>query len=103
MEPGVSGVDVYEASRREFVERGHEEGMTDGLIGHGIGVAAHEPPYIAPGNDVTLEENMVIMIEPGLFKQDDVGVRFEDMVLVTDTGTRVLSRTEHPDQEKFLR
>lgn len=102
MGPGVSGVDVYEASRREFADRGHEEWMTDGLIGHGIGVAAHEPPYITPDNDVTLEENMVVMIEPGLFKQDDVGVRFEDMVLVTDTGTKVLSRTEHPDQEKFL-
>jgi len=102
IEPGVTGREVYDAARDIFVEFGYEEWLTDGNIGHGIGVVAHEPPYVGPTADVTLEENMIVMIEPGLFRPDVAGVRFEDMVLVTDRGREVLSRTPHPDHEKFL-
>ena len=100
--PGVTGREVYDASRAVFAEFDYEEWLTDGNIGHGIGVVAHEPPYVGPTEDVTLEENMIVMIEPGLFRPGVAGVRFEDMVLVTDRGGEVLSRTPHPDHEKFL-
>ncbi|MWV39813.1 Xaa-Pro peptidase family protein [Natrialba sp. INN-245] len=102
IEPGTTGREVYEASRAVFAEFGYEEWMTDGYIGHGIGVVAHEPPYIGPTDDVPLEENTIVMIEPGLFRRGVAGVRFEDMVLVTDRGAEVLSRTPHPDHEKFV-
>ncbi|QFU84428.1 M24 family metallopeptidase [Natronorubrum aibiense] len=102
IEPGATGREVYDAARDVFVEFGYEEWLTNGDIGHGIGVVAHEPPYVGPTADVTLEENMIVMIEPGLFRRDVAGVRFEDMVLVTDRGREVLSRTPHPDHEKFV-
>lgn len=102
IEPGVTGRAVYDASRDVFAEFGYENGMTDGIIGHGIGVVAHEPPYIGPETDVTLEENTIVMIEPGLFRRGVAGVRFEDMVLVTSNGSKVLSRTPHPDHDKFV-
>lgn len=102
IEPGATGREVYDAARDVFVEFGYEEWLTDGDIGHGIGVVAHEPPYVGPTADVTLEENMIVMIEPGLFRRGVAGVRFEDMVLVTDRGSEVLSRTPHPAHEKFL-
>lgn len=102
IEPGATGREVYDAARDVFLEFGYEEWLTDGNIGHGIGVVAHEPPYVGPTADVTLEENMVLMIEPGLFRPGVAGVRFEDMVLVTDRGREVLSRTPHPDHDKFV-
>ena len=102
IEPGATGNDVYDAARDVFVEFGYEEWMTDGIIGHGIGVVAHEPPYIGPTQSVTLEANTIVMIEPGLFRRGVAGVRFEDMVLVTESGHEVLSRTPHPDHAKFV-
>lgn len=102
MKPGATGREVYDASREVFEEFGYGEWLTDGNIGHGIGVVAHEPPYIGPTEEVTLEENMVIMIEPGLFRHGVAGIRFEDMVLINENGSEVLSRTPHPDHDKFI-
>lgn len=102
IEPGATGREVYDSARDVFAEYGYERWMSDGIVGHGIGVVAHEPPYIGPTEEVTLEENTVVMIEPGLFRRGVAGVRFEDMVLVTDGGPEVLSRTPHPDHEKFV-
>lgn len=102
IEPGATGREVYDASREVFADFGYDEWMTDGIIGHGIGVVAHEPPYVGPVGEVTLEEDTIVMIEPGLFRRGVAGVRFEDMVLVTETGSKVLSRTPHPDHEKFV-
>ena len=42
-------------------------------------------------NDEVLEEGMVITIEPGLYKQGDLGVRIEDDVLITNDGCQSLT------------
>jgi Xaa-Pro aminopeptidase len=102
IEPGATGKDSYEAAREVFADFGYEEHLTDGNIGHGIGVVTHEPPHVGPTEDVTFEENMVVMMEPGLFRRGVAGVRFEDMVLVTESGSEVLSRTPHPSHDKFV-
>lgn len=60
--------------------------------GHSIGVAAHEEPRIVPYNEMKLEENMVIMLEPGIYFPGETGVRLEDGVLVTRDGAEILSR-----------
>lgn len=102
IEPGTTGKQSYDAARAVFAEFGYEDHLTDGNIGHGIGVVAHEPPYVGPTEDVTFEENMVVMIEPGLFRRGVAGVRFEDMVLVTEHGNEILSRTPHPSHDRFV-
>ncbi len=59
--------------------------------GHGLGRAVHEAPYIMRGNAQSLEPGMVFTNEPGLYRIGGFGVRIEDDVLVTDTGTRSLT------------
>ena len=57
-------------------------------IGHEVGLEVHDPP-MPPEK---LEEGMVITIEPGLYiPEEKIGIRIEDVVLVTATGSRVLS------------
>ena len=52
--------------------------------GHGLGLDVHEDPYIVRGNNTSLEEGMVITVEPGLYIPEKFGIRIEDDVLITN-------------------
>ena len=74
--------------------------FTHGL-GHPVGLQVHDPRPDEP-----LEEGMVITVEPGLYIPDEgIGIRIEDVVLVTEKGARILSAAlpREPDEiEKAL-
>jgi len=61
--------------------------------GHGVGLEIHEGPRIGAGQKDKLAPGMVITIEPGVYFAGEFGVRIEDMVAVTRTGGRVLTRS----------
>ncbi|MEZ4622185.1 MAG: Xaa-Pro peptidase family protein [Caldilineaceae bacterium] len=60
--------------------------------GHGVGVTGHEEPRIVPYNEMVIEENMVIMLEPGAYFPGQFGARLEDAMLVTADGVEVLTK-----------
>jgi Xaa-Pro aminopeptidase len=56
-------------------------------LGHGVGLEVHEPPRIRYDNEAgVLKPGMVITIEPGLYLPGKGGVRYEDMIVITETG-----------------
>lgn len=59
--------------------------------GHGIGLDYHEPPRLVASEKITLEENMVIALEPAAYVHGMGGIRLEHVVLVTRDGCEVLS------------
>ncbi len=88
--PGLRAGDVDRAAR-EVILRG---GYADRFIhrtGHGLGMEAHEPPYIYAENDLILAPGMVYTVEPGIYLPGKGGVRIEDDLLVTTTGSESLT------------
>lgn len=82
---GAEAAAVDKIARDYIQEQGYGEYFDHG-VGHGVGVEIHEAPRVAPTSQEILEENMVITIEPGIYIPGKLGVRIEDMVLVTKDG-----------------
>jgi Xaa-Pro aminopeptidase len=92
--PGVACAEI-DREANGFLRR---RGLGDYLLhrtGHGFGLGNHEPPWVAEGSSDTLEENMLISIEPGIYVPGLGGFRHSDTVLVTEDGYERL--THFPD------
>jgi Xaa-Pro aminopeptidase len=59
--------------------------------GHGIGLDAHEDPYLVAGNALELRPGMAFSVEPGIYLAGSYGARIEDIVVCGDDGPVVLN------------
>ena len=90
MKSGVPTRDISLAVDTYFGR--YKKTMPHGL-GHGIGLEAHEAPFLRsrPDNDWVLEPGMIITLEPGLYDPVQGGCRLENDILITENGTEVLT------------
>ena len=88
--PGASLAELDVLVRDGIAAAGYE-GQPSHPICHGVGARAHEPPYAHQAADGTVEERMVLAIEPGVYWEGGGGLRVEDNFLVTAHGTEKLS------------
>jgi Xaa-Pro dipeptidase len=80
-------------------------GMTPYLkhrVGHGMGVAFHESPWVEEGDQTVLEANMICSSEPALYVPDVGGFRLADTVLVTNSGPETLTNYPRSFEEVVL-
>lgn len=87
---GVGGEALDGVARELISAAGHGDRFGHGL-GHGVGLEVHEAPRVSPRSDDVLAAGEVVTIEPGVYLPGELGVRIEDLVVVSDAGCRNLS------------
>ncbi len=66
-------------------------------LGHGVGLDVHEEPFFGIVYEQQLKENMVVAVEPGVYRTGQYGIRIEDTVLVGKLGiTRLTKSPKEP-------
>ncbi|WP_053850526.1 M24 family metallopeptidase [Streptomyces sp. NRRL B-24085] len=93
MAPGVTCREVDRRAREPIEAAGYGEYAT-GRTGHGIGVAAHEPPYLTGTDETPLVPGMCFSVGAGVFVAGRFGVRIADVVTCTEDGGRWLDGTD---------
>jgi Xaa-Pro dipeptidase len=88
--PGASLAELDLLVRDGIAEAGYP-GQPSHPICHGVGARAHEPPYAHQAGGGTVEEGMVLAIEPGIYWEGGGGLRVEDNFLITAQGAEKLS------------
>jgi Xaa-Pro aminopeptidase len=91
---GTACEEVDRAARRVISEAGFGDYFVH-RTGHGIGMDAHEDPYIVEGNSAPLEAGHAFSIEPGIYVPGRWGMRLEDIVVAYSAGPDPLNRADH--------
>ena len=92
--PGVTFAEIDLTARHIIEEAGFGPYFTHRL-GHQIGLVDHEPGDVSSTHDEPVREGQIFSIEPGIYIPGEIGVRIEDLLIVTADGCEVLNSYPH--------
>jgi Xaa-Pro dipeptidase len=99
--PGVECQAVDAAARKVIEDGGFGPGYKffTHRLGHGIGMDGHEHTYFVRGNTTRLEPGMCFSDEPGVYIPGELGIRHEDIIVITEGGAENLTKWSGTPEE----
>lgn len=95
---GMTGKEADALTRDYITEKGYGEYFGHST-GHGLGLEVHEQPALSFKSDQTLEEGMIVTVEPGIYVPNVGGCRIEDDIIVKKDGNE---RLNHSPKELII-
>jgi Xaa-Pro aminopeptidase len=92
LRPGMTGREGDALARKVIEKYGYGEHFGHGT-GHSLGMEIHENPRLSLTEESILEPGIVITVEPGIYLPGFGGVRIEDIVVITESGCEILTRS----------
>lgn len=84
---------AIDAVARNVINNAGFEGRFGHSLGHSLGLEIHESPNFSPSFDGIIPSGAVISVEPGVYLDGEYGVRIEDIVNITETGCKNLTKS----------
>ena len=88
---GAAGKDV-DGAARSIIDAAGYGAYFGHSFGHGVGVEIHESPNASPMNEKPMPAGAVISAEPGIYLPGKLGVRIEDVIILTEDGCRNITK-----------
>lgn len=85
---GASMGEIDRAARETVTNAGYTEFHYG--VGHGVGLAIHEAPWLRAHSDDSCEADMLTTIEPGIYLEGTGGIRIENLYQITRDGCESL-------------
>lgn len=85
IKPGIKCCEVDKVARDIITEYGYGDNFIHST-GHSLGLDIHENPSFSPKDNTVIENGMVITVEPGIYLENEFGVRIEDTIFVDNIG-----------------
>ena len=93
IKPGMVCKDVDKIARDIIDNTGFKSKFGHGL-GHSVGIDIHENPSFNTRCETLTKPGMVITVEPGIYLENEFGVRIEDMIIVTENGCENITESK---------
>ncbi len=100
IKPGTEGHTIHNMVKKFFADHGYATEIKNGRwqgffhgTGHGLGLEVHESPRFS---DAVFQPGQILTVEPGIYMPGLGGVRHEDVILVTETGCKLLTQFPKP-------
>lgn len=92
IKPGMVCRDVDKIAR-DIINNSGFEGCFGHGLGHSVGIDIHENPSFNTRCETLTKPGMVITVEPGIYLENEFGVRIEDMIIVTENGCEDITKS----------
>ncbi|MFZ7933234.1 M24 family metallopeptidase [Bacillus thuringiensis] len=92
IKPGETAKSIDDITRNYITEHGYGQYFGHST-GHGLGLEIHEPLRLSQESKATLQEGMVVTVEPGIYIPNWGGCRIEDDIVITKDGYDVITKS----------